>query len=119
MAAISRRSILGGIAGLGLAAGAPYVQAQRAKKRNVLFIATDDMNNSLGCYGHPLAKTPHLDALAANGVRFDRSYCQFPLCSPSRTSIMTGLAPDASQVYDLKLHFRETVPRVVTLPQHF
>ena len=119
MAVISRRSILGGIAGLGFAAGAPYVQAQRAKKRNVLFIATDDMNNSLSCYGHPLAKTPNLDGLAAKGVRFDRAYCQFPLCSPSRTSIMTGLAPDATQVYDLRLHFRETVPHVVTLPQHF
>lgn len=119
MTAMSRRSVLGGLAGLGLAAGAPYVQAQRAKRRNVLFIATDDMNNSLGCYGHPLAKTPNLDGLAAKGVRFDRAYCQFPLCSPSRTSIMTGLSPDVTQVYDLRLRFRETVPRVTTLPQHF
>ncbi|MCL4783020.1 MAG: sulfatase [Bryobacterales bacterium] len=119
MATISRRAILGGITGLAAGAVAPHIQAQRAKKRNVLFIATDDMNNSLGCYGHPLAKTPHLDGLAARGVRFDRACCQYPLCSPSRTSIMTGLSPDATRVYDLKLRFRETVPRVTTLPQHF
>lgn len=93
--------------------------AQQRRRPNVLFIATDDMNNALGCYGHPTVKTPHLDRLAARGVRFDRAYTQFALCSPSRTSLMTGLSPDATGVYDLQKHFRSSVPDVVTLGQCF
>ena len=89
------------------------------QRPNVLFIAIDDLANALGCYGHPLAKTPHLDRLAARRVRFDRAYCQIPLCNPSRASVMTGLRPDIIGVYDLERHFREEVPDVVTLPELF
>jgi len=94
-----------------------YVSA--AEKPNVLFIAVDDLACSLGCYGDVVAKTPHIDRLAAEGVRFERAYNQLPLCNPTRASIMTGLRPDQIGVYDLDRHFREDVPDAVTLSQCF
>jgi arylsulfatase A-like enzyme len=87
-------------------------------KYNVLFIAVDDLRPSIGAYGGPI-KTPNIDRLAARGTTFLRAYCQQAVCSPSRTSLLTGLRPDATRVYDLETHFRKNLPDVVTLPQYF
>ncbi|MDB2496170.1 sulfatase-like hydrolase/transferase, partial [Verrucomicrobiales bacterium] len=64
-----------------------------AEKKNVVFLICDDLNCDLGSYGHPLVKTPNIDRLAERGTRFDRAYCQYALCGPSRASFLTGLYP--------------------------
>ncbi len=97
----------------------PVIGQKQDKPLNVLFISVDDLNTDLSSYGHPLVKTPNFERLAKMGVQFNRAYCQYPLCNPSRASIMTGLNPDKIKVYDLNTRFRKNVPDVVTLPQLF
>lgn len=93
--------------------------AAPASRPNVLFLISDDLANVLAVSGDPHAKTPHLDKLASRGVRFDRAYCTFPLCGPSRNSMLTGLYPNSSGVLGNGTMFRQTVPTQVSLPQAF
>ena len=97
----------------------PKRQVSAQGQYNVLFIAIDDLRPLLGCYGYPEMHTPHIDALAERGTLFNRAYCQFPVCNPSRASVLTGLRPDTVGVYDNFANFRDTVPEAITLPQHF
>jgi choline-sulfatase len=95
------------------------VSSKNGQPPNVLMIVVDDLRPDLGCYGSSVAQTPNIDRLAARGVVFAKAYCQQAVCSPSRTSLMTGLRPDTTRVWDLHTHFREALPDCVTLPQHF
>lgn len=100
-------------------AGIREAPAQEAARWNVLFIAVDDLRPEWAASGTTLLKTPNLDRIAARGTTFERAYCQQAVCSPSRTSLMTGRRPDATRVWDLNTHFRRALPHAVTVAQHF
>jgi arylsulfatase A-like enzyme len=93
--------------------------AAAEQRPNVLFLISDDLNNFLGCYDDPRAKTPNIDRLAARGVRFERAYCTFPLCGPSRNSMLTGLYPNSTGILANQQIFRQTIPSQQSMPQSF
>jgi arylsulfatase A-like enzyme len=86
---------------------------------NILFIAVDDLKPLTGSYGDQLAKTPAINALAESSTVFTRAYVQYPVCGPSRSSMLTGLRPESSGILNLKTRLRDVHPDIVTLPQLF
>lgn len=90
------------------------------RRPNVLFIAVDDLNDWIGCLGgHPQAKTPNLDRLAASGVLFTNAYCAGASCNPSRSAIMTGIPPHRSGLYSNLQKMRTVLPDAELMPKHF
>ncbi|MHC4195351.1 MAG: sulfatase-like hydrolase/transferase, partial [Planctomycetota bacterium] len=79
---------------------------------NVLFIAVDDLRPQLGCYGHKQIISPNIDRLAAQGLLFERTYCQQAVCAPSRASLLSGTRPDTTKIYHLKTPLRKAMPNV-------
>ncbi|HVU37020.1 MAG TPA: sulfatase-like hydrolase/transferase, partial [Opitutales bacterium] len=131
-----RRNILKGAAALGLAAtlprwarlsaaDAPAIKTDSktadTTKYNVLFLMSDDMRPELSCYGNPIIPTPNVNALAKAGVMFERGYCQYPLCNPSRTSMLTGRQVINTSIMDngATAQFWREHPDWVSLPKYF
>ncbi|MBN8217882.1 MAG: sulfatase [Spirochaetes bacterium] len=93
-------------------------QRPPGRRPNILFIPVDDLKPLLGCYGNPEILTPNLDALAARGAVFLNNHCQQAVCGPTRASLMTGLYPDSTGVWDLQTRMRDVHPDVLSLPQY-
>ncbi len=94
--------------------------AGRIKSRpNVLIIVADDLNADLGCYGNQVVKTPHIDRLAARGVRFEHAYCQGTVCNSSRASIFSGLHPLTTNVLDNETSWPDRLVNCEYMPAYF
>lgn len=94
------------------------VSIAQTKKPNILFIAVDDLKTELGCYGNKMIQTPNIDRLAQTGTIFKQNYVQQAVCGPTRASIMTGMRPDYTRVWDLKTRMRDINPNILSLPQY-
>ena len=102
---------------LAIAAGSTLPAA--SARPNILFLAIDDLRPELGCYGDTQVKSPNIDRLAAQGLRFARAYCQVPVCGASRASMMTSILPTPNRFRIARTRADEDVPGAATLPQMF
>ncbi len=109
------------IAFLGVASGICTAQTatDTQAKPNVLFIVCDDLNTHVSPSGYDAVATPNLESLSREGMTFNRAFCQYPVCGPSRASLLSGLYPESTRVLDNKQDIRETRPGTVTIPQYF
>ena len=103
---------------LGAVASASLNWAQGPRRPNILFVIADDLNTDLGCYGHALVQSPHIDSLARRGVRFERAYAQYPVCNPSRSSFLSGRYPETTGVLDNRANPRANLKGVLFLPEY-
>ncbi len=94
------------------------MKSGKGSRPNILFIAVDDLKPELGCYGNPMVKTPNIDRLAQRGTVFMNNFCQQAVCGPTRASLMTGMRPDYTRVWDLKTRMRDVNPDILSLPQY-
>lgn len=90
-----------------------------AERPNILIIGIDDLRTELNCYGAAYIHSPNIDRLASEGTLFERAYCQYAICGPSRSSMFTGLRPDTVKAYNNKTHFRDTRPNAISLAEYF
>jgi arylsulfatase A-like enzyme len=113
MRSLNTVSAISGLAAI-LLSGGLYAQ-----QKNILFIAVDDLKPITGAYGDPHAKTPGMDRLAREGIVFRNCYCQQAISAATRASLLTGMYPDKTRVWDLVTDFRQVNPNVVSMPQYF
>ncbi len=99
--------------------GVLLAQQEKRARPNVLFIAVDDLRPQFGCYGHPEINSPNLDRLAADGVVFNRCYCQSPVCGASRASLLSGIRPTRDRHFTWDLHADRQWGAPVSLPKQF
>ncbi len=97
----------------------PFASLAQQERKNVLFIAIDDLKPLLGSYGDEIAITPTIDELSENSTVFTKAYCQQAVCGPSRASLLTGMRPDYTGVWDLKTRMRDINPDIISIPQYF
>ena len=97
----------------------PTKKSFKNEKLNVLFIIADDLNCDIGGYGNKKVKTPNIDRLIKNGIVFENTHCQYPLCGPSRASIMTGMYSDQTKITQNNVYLINAVPDVITMGQRF